>query len=479
MLNTSVISVFRTFSKAEIKRFEEFLLSPYYNKNSVLVNLFSIVKKYEPDFKSDLLDRKKVWHKLYKEKDFNYGVMKNLIYDLNKAADKFIELQSYEKNILLNQLSLMQEQFDRNLNDSFEKTLKNYKNKLSVNKQDLDYFYYNYRALKLEREFYSNIGIPKAESRISEENEIEYLTMFYLIECSDVYNSLLINASYINKNLKNENLNLFLNFSEKFEHKFREISESSLLNLKLILDENDYSVFFKLKNIFTKNSFKFSSSYNSNLGLALMEFCSRRIMEGKVEFIKEMFETSLYIFENGLLMNENNGYMNPNVFNQLISTGCSLKKFDWVRQFIEDNFKKLNPLYRENFYNYAYLTLNFKMKNFAEALHFSAKMEVASPMDHVSIKRYQMMIYFESGYTEELYSIIEAFRNYVNKSNKLTASVKSQSGNFINFTKKLSDLKFNSNNFEQSNIRKIKSDLMKSEVINKNWLMEKVNELDI
>lgn len=477
MLNTSVISVFRTFSKEEIKRFEEFLLSPYYNKKSALINLFAIIKKYEPDYKSDSLERKKVWSKLYKGKEFNYGVMKNLIYDMNKAAEKFIELQNIEKNDLSNQLSLMQEQTDRNLNDSFEKTYKSYLNKLSEMKQDIDYFYYNYRALKIEREFYTNIRHPKAASIINEENEIEFLTLFYLIECSDAYNSFLVNASYINKDLKNENLDLFLEFSEKFNQKFPEISESSLLNLKLVLNKNDDKAYFQLKNILINNSFKFSKSFKNNLGISLMEFCSRRIMEGKTEFIKESFETTLFIFENNILLNENNGCLNQYVFNQLISTGCSLKKFDWVRQFIEDNSIKLNPLYRENFYNYAYLTLNFKMKNFAEALRFAAKMEITTPMDHVSVKRFQMMIYYESGYTDELYSIIEAFRNYVNKSTKLTDSVKSQSGNFINLTKRLSDFKFNNNNSDQSIIHKIKTDLIKSEVINKNWLIEKVNEL--
>ena len=57
MLNTSVISVFRTFSKEELKRFEEFLLSPYYNKKSAVVNLFNVIKKNEPDYNSPNLER--------------------------------------------------------------------------------------------------------------------------------------------------------------------------------------------------------------------------------------------------------------------------------------------------------------------------------------------------------------------------------------------------------------------------------------
>ncbi|MBK8552408.1 MAG: hypothetical protein IPL53_15600 [Ignavibacteria bacterium] len=48
MLNTSVLFIFRTFSSGEIKRFEEFLLSPYFNKKSAVVNLYRIIKNMDP-----------------------------------------------------------------------------------------------------------------------------------------------------------------------------------------------------------------------------------------------------------------------------------------------------------------------------------------------------------------------------------------------------------------------------------------------
>lgn len=118
-----------------------------------------------------MLERKKIWNKLYRDKDFNYGVMKNLIYDLGKAADKFIELQNYESNEKLSGLILMQEQMERNLNTAFEKSFKAYNSQLSEMKQDNEYFYYHYRILKMEREFTSHLDNAKAEKRIDEEKK--------------------------------------------------------------------------------------------------------------------------------------------------------------------------------------------------------------------------------------------------------------------------------------------------------------------
>ena len=477
MLNTSVISVIRTFSSNEIKRFEEFLLSPYYNKKSAVVNLFRIIKKHEPDFSSVNLERKKIWSRLYKNKDFNYGVMKNLIYDLGKCADVFIELQNYERDNKLRGMVIMKEQMNRNLNSAFERSMKGYKNLLSEMKQDYEYFYYNYRVMKLEREFTADINKANAEKIIDEEREIEYLTLFYLNECADVYNTLLINNSYLDKDFKDDNLKTFVEFMENFKQSYKEITYCSLLSLKIILDKTDDSVYIRFKNIFTDNSHKFSSTFNSYMGLTLMEYCNRNIMNGKTEYVKEMYEISLYIFENNLLMNDKKAYMNPFVFTQLVSTACSLSKFDCVKNFIDENMKRINPEYRDKFYNFAHLTLNFKMKNFNEAMNHVSKMDIKSQMDHVSVKRYQLMIYYESGYTDELYSLIEAFRNFISKNKKLAESIKLQAGKFIYFVKRFSDLKFNYITPDKIKISELKQELLKTEVINKIWLLEKAEEL--
>ena len=71
--------------------------------------------------------------------------------------------------------------------------------------------------MKLEREFTADNNKANAEKIIDEEKEIEYLTLFYLNECSDIFNTLLINDSYLDKNYKSNNLDVFINFMEQFE----------------------------------------------------------------------------------------------------------------------------------------------------------------------------------------------------------------------------------------------------------------------
>jgi hypothetical protein len=52
MEKSKVIDIFRTFSPDELKRFRDFVHSPFHNKNKNVIRLFEILKKYYPDFES-------------------------------------------------------------------------------------------------------------------------------------------------------------------------------------------------------------------------------------------------------------------------------------------------------------------------------------------------------------------------------------------------------------------------------------------
>ena len=86
MNKSSLIEILRSFDKEELTKFEDFLNSPYHNKNRNTLRLFTVVKKYFPNFKSEELNKEIVWKKLFPDKDYNYGVMKNQIHELSKLC---------------------------------------------------------------------------------------------------------------------------------------------------------------------------------------------------------------------------------------------------------------------------------------------------------------------------------------------------------------------------------------------------------
>ena len=95
MLKSSLLEILRTFTKQELIKFEDFVRSPYFNKKENVLKLLLEIKKYSPDFADDNLGKETVWKKLFPDKEYNYGILKNLIFDLNQLADRFMIDQKF------------------------------------------------------------------------------------------------------------------------------------------------------------------------------------------------------------------------------------------------------------------------------------------------------------------------------------------------------------------------------------------------
>ncbi len=87
MIKTTALKIIQTFSQEEVREFTDFLNSPFHNKKSGIAKLFNVIKGYYPDYRSEDLRKENIWNKLFGDKKFNYGVMKNLIYGLTRMTE--------------------------------------------------------------------------------------------------------------------------------------------------------------------------------------------------------------------------------------------------------------------------------------------------------------------------------------------------------------------------------------------------------
>jgi hypothetical protein len=122
MINNILVELLRSFSKEELLKFGDFVNSPFYNKKTAVVNLFNHLKNFHPQFDDrEQLDRRSIYRELYPRKPYNYGVMKNIIYELNSLGEKFLEITSFNENKPEQFRHLLAEVTDRKLNKAFKK----------------------------------------------------------------------------------------------------------------------------------------------------------------------------------------------------------------------------------------------------------------------------------------------------------------------------------------------------------------------
>src|SRR6187402_526700 len=111
----NLILILRTFSKEEIKNFQKFINSPFYNNLEKICNLFNVLKDFYPDFSSEYLNTEYIFERLYPGSKYNYSTITNLISKLQKLADDFLITINLQKTTFKKNEFLMKEYFSRNL----------------------------------------------------------------------------------------------------------------------------------------------------------------------------------------------------------------------------------------------------------------------------------------------------------------------------------------------------------------------------
>ncbi len=124
MLKSKVIVVFKAFSTEEIKKFRNFVHSPFHNTNRNVIKLFEIIKKHYPNFEASQLAKENLFKKLYPGKKYSDIVMRILISDMLKLEEQFLAYQKYEKEYLTEKRYLLEELEERKLESLFKRHIK-------------------------------------------------------------------------------------------------------------------------------------------------------------------------------------------------------------------------------------------------------------------------------------------------------------------------------------------------------------------
>src|SRR5690242_4917104 len=90
MKDTKLINLLKTLSPDEMKSFEKFIASPYFNSVKNHTNLFKELKKFYPAYEDKKFTHEYIYSRLFKGRPFNKQVMWNLVSGFEKLACEFL-----------------------------------------------------------------------------------------------------------------------------------------------------------------------------------------------------------------------------------------------------------------------------------------------------------------------------------------------------------------------------------------------------
>lgn len=472
MQNTRLIKFLKTLNTNEIRQFRDFVYSPAFNKNKNISDLFDILYTYYPDFESPELNEESLFQKIFKNENYQYFKIKNLISDLFGLGKEFLAFSVFRKDNHINEKFLLSELRKRNLDTAFEQAYK-FANKSLEKAEAKDEFYF-LRKLDLQLEIIS-YNAPK-KPNVNFHYFQERLDLF--LNYSSIFLLKLYNVMLHEKNQNNYSFDL-----KMFDNLMDYLKDSSFednptlevyYNILLMEKTKDEKYFYALKELRNKYKDCLNPFDKYMLYLHMDSYCTTAYNEYcRTDLLNEQF----------MLVRENLMYQIPEHYKVLypdflneVKKAVRVNEFEWA----EDYIKKYNHILTDeidNTLNFCYGFISYKKGELDKALDYFSKTNFSNFIIKIQVKILLLQICIDKEYFEQAELMIDTFRHYLSREKSVLDSIKKSVLEFLRITSDLIKLKTDLNGKDKIfKTEKIKNDVEKMSNNRfgiKLWLREK------
>jgi hypothetical protein len=480
MENTRLIDVLKTFTKDEKKSFGDFINSPYFNNEKVLIKLGGYLLNYHPDYSSAELENEKVFSVLYPGKKYSAPLMRNITSDMLSLAEKFLAMQRFEESILPERNFLLQELLERNLNGLFKKNLKKINSLLEKDRpKDENYYYTKYLIEDKKRRW---MQLQPGKTLYGDDNIqviADDLLVYFLVDYLKTISIMVNQKKHI--------------YDHNFRFEFWEEIDSYLAGnpeiltrvpyaglfykaIKLFLTERE-EYFLELRKLINKYYNILNDIDRKNMYVVLVNYCTEKINEGELKYVREKHELYMEILERGAHY-ESKPTISHVFFKGVVRNALELNEFEWTQRFISEYKNKLDKTNSESCYNYCLAHLFYKKKDYDMALRMLSKVSLHDVSFKLEVNTLMIMIYYDTDSEESLYSLFDSFAHILTKNRLISNRFKTLYINFINYSRELFKLKINNTAPGRFDISTLKKRINDDQYVSaKTWLISKVNTL--
>ena len=487
--NNHIFQLLQTFSDEEIKKFNSFLNSPYFNRNKKVILLFNEIMNYFPLFNHKNLLKGKLFKTIYGVEEKGKSNLRLLYSELLHLAMTFIQFQRVQSDTSTLNIMLLHELNNRKQSSLFNLELK----KIQEGAEetiDGDFFKFKYQ---IENEKYNNFKIndkiikpqiPSEHISISDESD-KYLTLYFLTEIISDYVNLImhslkynlnINETYTKELIKSINLKQIQSAFNK-DHQYLYILDIYLCLYELFEDVDNLEKYIKYKSLVEKYYNKLSSKERQFHYSKITNYLTLMDLKhpGKNEYSAYLFKIYKYILANKLYLNDKTDYLPESLYRAILLIGIRLNQLKWVKTYIQEFTPFVHPKYKKNLFVYAYSIYYFSTKEYEKSLEYVNRINFNYFIYKFDVKLLLIKIYYELTYYEEALSTIHSFKELLRTDSFFNNEVKSQYLNFIKFINLLLLHKTNSVKDLDFNLHKLKKC---QNIIYKEWLLEKWGEFE-
>lgn len=486
MKELKLIRILKTFKHKELKDFEKFILSPYFNKGRNLLPYFKELKKFSPHFDSSNLTKEYIFGRLNKIGKFDMkanALMNKLNSEMQKLLEAYLITKKIETSPITRGILLNEKYLEKGLHKSSLAELLKLKEQFLGPGINDTYYLPHQKMLGLTAEAYIGIGRIKEFHNTYKEfsdNVLIYMLTFYFEDYAhridfEIGSNVQIELSLVAKILSG------LNFKEIIDgvsqkNRVQSIRLNIYYNLYLCYKKlSDYEQFNTFKSILLNNLKYFSYEEKYNLLNYLNTLCLIAERLGYESRAADMLEINEIRIKHKIL-SFRESEIHHTTFDNIVTLFITNKKYKAAENFIEQFSDWLPAELRERYKNMAMARLCFSKQEYNKTLEILSRLPELM-LNNISAVQLRASSLFELKEYEAAEVLIESFKKYL-KNNKTIS--KANGDRYLGFADGLQLLIKNiTGNGDTEPARRMKKILERyPAAFRKTWLLNKAVELE-
>jgi hypothetical protein len=460
MIKKRLFEILSTLDKNELKQFGRYISSVFFNTNKSVIRLFKEIRKSYPGFTGKGLDDEKLFKAVYDNRKFDDKTFRYLVTELARLAEGFLVFQLSGKSPVTEKLVLAEALQTRRLFNQSGRILKNIEKDLEKEKIfSLDLINYKNEVNLLWNDL--NIALDRHIPLADKRTEHTEFTIYYsVIELAIMLNILVglknmynidADETVIRPYFENINYKAILGSLDKTEKNGNlptgkkgtiDAFKAYLCYMITFLDTKDELYFNRLKEIVINGEGIYSREELFNLYGLLGSCCTlKRESIDDHKYLKEHFEIEKASLRAGLLTHYDEHYMQVNGYFLLFNTSIELGDLDWAETFAEEHLPLLSPEIRDPVSDYTKALLLFEKSDYISSIGKLNKVRFPIQSLKLLVRELLLKNYYELGYYEEAYSLVDSFSHFLTSSRKLNPVTRNRFLNYLDLSKKLLNLK--------------------------------------
>lgn len=468
------------FSRKEMTRFREFAHSPYHNKHEGVRALVDSLSESYPNFRGKTWERHALFFDLFPGQKFDQGKLAVLFTYTYRLWEEFISLEvanSRPGGRSIELLSWLREQGAGN--NLFDRCLQKAKKALETSPyRDSNFHLWSYQVAREGDLFYSQQD--KFGKDLGLQAKQDHLDHFLLSEKLKEACEMTVRKNILRVDYQPALLDEVLEEVGSKWETYRGVPSVAVYYQIFGLLNEIRENYFEVVACLEDNERYFPVEERQLLYHYLQNYCIERINQGHSQFLRHSFQLYQLQLDKSLLFL--NGYLPEGHYKNLVTIGLRLQENEWVHGFIHSFRTHLHPAVADNAFTFNLASYFYATGQLNKVLEMLLRVEYTDLRYNLGAKSLLLRTYYDLEEDEALLSLFDSFQQYL-KRNKLMADERVQSfRRLLRFTKRAMVLRarqdYISNGKASQEIEGLWEQVQRTDpIINKEWLVEKVEKL--